>query len=96
MRATNILGIISGAGALSIRAECPTSSGSACGIFEALGQKVGYPKCTCKTTCSGLVNFGGIGATVSIGPDNQQRLNRNESVIKTFVASLTMFPLETD
>ncbi|KAM3508533.1 hypothetical protein MY10362_001120 [Beauveria mimosiformis] len=69
MRATTILAIISGAGALSRRAECPTSSGSACGIVEALGQKVGYPKCNCKTTCSGIVNFSGISATVSIGID---------------------------
>ncbi|KAM3447032.1 hypothetical protein MY3296_009117 [Beauveria thailandica] len=67
MRATTILGIISGAGALSIRAECPTSSGSACGIVEALGQKVGYPKCDCKTTCSGPAKFAGINAVVSIG-----------------------------
>ncbi|KAK8148557.1 hypothetical protein G3M48_009807 [Beauveria asiatica] len=67
MRATTILGIISGAGALSMRAECPTSSGSACGIVTALGQSVGYPKCNCKTTCSGTVNFSGIKADVSIG-----------------------------
>ncbi|OAA43388.1 hypothetical protein BBO_04531 [Beauveria brongniartii RCEF 3172] len=96
MRATTILAIISGAGALSMRAECPTSSGSACGIVAVLGQTVGYPKCNCKTTCSGPVSFSGISAVVSLGPDNQQRLSRKESIIKTFVASLTVFPLETD
>ncbi|KAM3480330.1 hypothetical protein MY5147_001252 [Beauveria neobassiana] len=67
MRAVTILAIISGAGALSIRAECPTSSGSACGRVEALGQSVFYPKCDCKFTCSGPVKFSGINAVVSIG-----------------------------
>ncbi|ATY60003.1 hypothetical protein A9K55_005702 [Cordyceps militaris] len=67
MRAATMLAIISGAGALSIRAECPTASGSPCGTVVALGQSITYPKCTCKTTCSGPVNFSGISATVSIG-----------------------------
>ncbi|KAM3513589.1 hypothetical protein MY11210_002784 [Beauveria gryllotalpidicola] len=64
MRAATILAIVSGAGALSIRAECPTSAGSACGIVTALGRTVTYPNCNCKTTCSGRVSFGGITADV--------------------------------
>ncbi|OAA72208.1 hypothetical protein ISF_01281 [Cordyceps fumosorosea ARSEF 2679] len=67
MRAATILAIISGAAALSIRAECPTSSGSPCGTVQVLGQTVTYPKCTCNTYCSGPVSVGGISATVSIG-----------------------------
>ncbi|KAM3492484.1 hypothetical protein MY3957_004255 [Beauveria namnaoensis] len=67
MLAVTILAIISGAGALSIRAECPTSSGSACGRVEALGQRINYPNCDCKFTCSGPVKFSGINAVVSIG-----------------------------
>lgn len=64
MRAATILAIVSGAGALSIRAECPTSSGSACGIVTAVGKTVTYPDCNCKTTCSGSVKFAGFPATV--------------------------------
>lgn len=64
MRAATIFAIISGASALSIRAECPTASGSACGVVEVLGQTVGYPKCDCQTTCSGPVSVSGISATV--------------------------------
>ncbi len=64
MRAATVLALISGAAALSIRAECPTSSGSACGVVNVLGKTVNYPKCDCKTTCSGPVSVGGISATV--------------------------------
>ncbi|KAJ6779929.1 hypothetical protein PWT90_05350 [Aphanocladium album] len=67
MRAATILAFISSAAALSIRAECPTSSGSACGVVQVLGKTVNYPKCDCVTTCSGPVNVSGIQATVSIG-----------------------------
>lgn len=67
MRVATILAIVSGAAAFSIRsadAECPTSSGSACGTVLVLGQTVTYPKCDCKTTCSGPVSVSGITATV--------------------------------
>ncbi|KAJ2971855.1 hypothetical protein NQ176_g7491 [Zarea fungicola] len=64
MRFATLFAIISGASALSIRAECPTSSGSPCGTVVALGQTVTYPKCTCNPSCSGPVNFAGISATV--------------------------------
>ncbi|KAJ3490761.1 hypothetical protein NLG97_g5716 [Lecanicillium saksenae] len=69
MRAATVLALISSASAaaLSARAECPTSSGSACGVVQVLGNTVNYPKCDCATTCSGPVSVAGITATVSIG-----------------------------
>lgn len=73
MRAATIFAIISGASALSIRAECPTASGSACGTVVALGNTVTYPKCDCKTTCSGPVSVGGITATVVSNPEPNKR-----------------------
>lgn len=64
MLAATILAIISGAAALNVRAECPTTSGSACGVVQVLGNTVNYPKCDCKTYCSGPVSVAGISATV--------------------------------
>ncbi|KAK3180022.1 hypothetical protein K4F52_008600 [Lecanicillium sp. MT-2017a] len=69
MQFTVLLALVAGvsAASLSPRAECPATSGSACGTVTALGQSITYPECECVADCSGTVSFQGITGTVSLG-----------------------------
>ncbi|TQV93475.1 hypothetical protein IF1G_08053 [Cordyceps javanica] len=68
MRVATILAIVSGATALSIRAECPISVGSACAVVTTPVLIFQIPQgCKCEETCSGSVNIGPITAKVKVG-----------------------------